>query len=292
MPYEECPMDMKENEGNIKLSVLKMLSNIFIPRKIDLHAWDEDERRIYLKDLKTAEKWIKAFPLTPEFSMKSVIDIGCGNGALCTYTAMHGARKVFGVESKTAMCDSARSVTYREYPEMKNKISFVDYPTINSHKYDEQFDIVLSQAAFEHYDSPEEVLERMIALLKPGGYIYAAFSPLWNSFYGSHLKTICPLPWAHLWGGDWLIKEHNRLRPHDPKTSYKDLTLNQASLAHFEKIFGQLDGCELVHFFYNRPIIRQVKIKTFLLLIEPLRRLSFLREYLTHSLVIVVKKRD
>jgi len=138
---------------------------------------------------------------------------------------------------------------------------------------------------------PEKLLSLiMVALLKPGGYIYAAFSLLWNSPHGSHLKKICKLPWAHLWGGDWLIKEHNRLRPHKPATSWKSFCLNEATLAHFEKIFHKLNGCKVIHFFYNRPIVQKLPVKLFLLSIEPFRRLPFLREYLTHSLVIVVKK--
>jgi len=62
------------------------------------------------------------------------------------------------------MSDIARNLVHQEYTGIEDKIDFIDYTTIESSIYDDQFDIILSQASFEHYDSPEKVLERMVVI--------------------------------------------------------------------------------------------------------------------------------
>ena len=74
-----------------------------------------------------------------------------------------------------------------------------------------QFDLVFSIAAFEHIAQLPEALERMRDALRPGGRVFALFSPLWSSSCGHHLPEIedaqgrrynfgqSPIPpWGHL----------------------------------------------------------------------------------------------
>jgi ubiquinone/menaquinone biosynthesis C-methylase UbiE len=49
-------------------------------------------------------------------------------------------------------------------------------------------DIVYSYSAFEHIANPTAVLSEMHRVLKPGGFLYAHFGPLWSSSYGHHLS--------------------------------------------------------------------------------------------------------
>lgn len=271
-----------------RYSISERLFRFFTPEKIEQHPWDESQRDVFLEDLEISESWIGSFPEPPDLSSKSVVEIGCGFGALCVQAALKGAEKVLGVELDTSRIRAASRTVSGENPELKDVIEFADYPTIESGGCDGQFDVVLSQNSFEHYEDPERVLNGMVALLKPGGQIYAGFGPLWHSPYGSHLKSICPLPWAHLWAGDLLIREHNRLRPHDPRKSWESFGLNLAPLSYYEEMFYRLDGCSVVHFYHNRSVLRRSPAAYILL--ETFRMIPYLRRYLTLSLFVVVKK--
>lgn len=74
-----------------------------------------------------------------------------------------------------------------------------------------RFDAAFSIAAFEHFENPATALAGIHAALKPGGRLFAMFSPIWSAYNGHHLPSIrdrsgrtfsfaqSPVPpWAHL----------------------------------------------------------------------------------------------
>jgi SAM-dependent methyltransferase len=52
------------------------------------------------------------------------------------------------------------------------------------------FDLVFSIACFEHIHDLGYALDKMYGALKPGGKLFAMFSPIWSSFDGHHLPNI------------------------------------------------------------------------------------------------------
>jgi SAM-dependent methyltransferase len=52
------------------------------------------------------------------------------------------------------------------------------------------FDVAFSIACFEHLSRLPKVLARTYQLLKPGGKLFAMFSPIWSSWDGHHLPEI------------------------------------------------------------------------------------------------------
>jgi SAM-dependent methyltransferase len=76
----------------------------------------------------------------------------------------------------------------------------------------EQFDLAFSIACFEHLSRLPKALSAAYRMLKPGGKLFAMFSPIWSSHDGHHLPVItdaagqtfvfnknCPIPpWGHL----------------------------------------------------------------------------------------------
>ncbi len=53
---------------------------------------------------------------------------------------------------------------------------------------DESFDLIISIASFEHILNLENALQEMYRLLKPGGFIFTIFAPIWsNPEVGHHL---------------------------------------------------------------------------------------------------------
>jgi SAM-dependent methyltransferase len=49
-------------------------------------------------------------------------------------------------------------------------------------------DVVVNDAVFEHCRDLEAVLQETHRLLKPGGYLYATYGPLWFCFGGDHFS--------------------------------------------------------------------------------------------------------
>ncbi len=61
----------------------------------------------------------------------------------------------------------------------------------------QSFDFVFSYNAFEHFPRPDQVLSETLRVLRPGGYVYIEFSPLFNSSYGMHAYKSIPVPYCH-----------------------------------------------------------------------------------------------
>jgi ubiquinone/menaquinone biosynthesis C-methylase UbiE len=53
---------------------------------------------------------------------------------------------------------------------------------------DASFDVVSSDAVFEHLKNLPEVLSEFHRVLKPGGVLYATFGPLWYGYGGDHVS--------------------------------------------------------------------------------------------------------
>ena len=71
------------------------------------------------------------------------------------------------------------------------------------------FDIVFSIAALEHIPSPADCLREVCRVLRPGGYFFSTFGPIWSGPIGNHTKVIhdgkvmnyrqgVMEPWEHL----------------------------------------------------------------------------------------------
>jgi ubiquinone/menaquinone biosynthesis C-methylase UbiE len=52
---------------------------------------------------------------------------------------------------------------------------------------DGYFDIIVSASAFEHIHNFELAVREMHRILKPAGFIYAGFGPIWSTCYGHHM---------------------------------------------------------------------------------------------------------
>jgi SAM-dependent methyltransferase len=77
--------------------------------------------------------------------------------------------------------------------------------------FNEKFDCIFSIACFEHISKLPEALDKMWAVLKPGGKLFSMFSPIWSCHDGHHLYHLKPperfaeledqrilSPWEHL----------------------------------------------------------------------------------------------
>jgi len=64
---------------------------------------------------------------------------------------------------------------------------------------DESFSAIFSIAAFEHINDLDKALLEMYRVLKPGGYVYADFGPIWSSSVGHHVYAVVDGEEARHW---------------------------------------------------------------------------------------------
>lgn len=95
-----------------------------------------------------------------------VLDAGCGAGGNGALMKGAGAAEVVGVELHAAAAQQARAVCDRV---LEGDLAALDLEALGP----ASFDLVLAIDVLEHLAAPEEVLRRLVGLLKPGGLVVA-----------------------------------------------------------------------------------------------------------------------
>ena len=106
--------------------------------------------------------------------VKSICDLGCGNGHISGRLAELGYN-VTGVDASASGIQVAR----RAYP----NVSFVE-ELIDCYRDLEKFDLVISSDVIEHMYRPSDLLEAAQSILKPGGHV------LIGTPYHGYLKNL------------------------------------------------------------------------------------------------------
>lgn len=57
----------------------------------------------------------------------------------------------------------------------------------NTNFSDNYFDIIISSSVFEHIQNFDVAINEMYRILKPDGFLYSHFGPIWSTSYGHHL---------------------------------------------------------------------------------------------------------
>ena len=99
---------------------------------------------------------------------------------------------------------------------------------------DATFDLVFSYNAFEHLDDPESALTESIRVLRPGGYIYLNFGPLYPSPMGLHAHESIPIPYCQYLFTREMLEEY--CRKHDLGTIEFD-TMNGWASSEFKNLW-------------------------------------------------------
>lgn len=158
-----------------------------------------------------AQFLLDACRLTGSLKGKRVLDIGCdylGN-LLREMVLLEGVQEAVGLNP------ILEPFAYNS----QLRVEALD--AANTGYANEYFDLVLSSAAFEHVNNLSEVLQESWRILKPGGYLYTQFGPIWSGKFGHHLWTIVEgqlwnyhnvklPPFAHLIMTEEAVREYCR----------------------------------------------------------------------------------
>ena len=194
---------------------------------------------------------------------KRILDFGCGMGFQALALARQCGCSVVGVEANEATF--LRAVAMSEAERMPK--SFLFFVRELHKEMMGEFDIVISQNSFEHFEDPCGILTQMKNLIKVSGKILITFGPPWFAPYGSHMHYFCRVPWINLLFSDETVHRVRSYYRNDQSKPYEGL--NRMTIAKFESIIrdcGMLQ--EMVHytcvkrmnFFSKIPLLRELFI--------------------------------
>lgn len=118
---------------------------------------------------------------------KTVLDIGCGYGALSSILLERGAH-VTGIEVDKKKLEVAQKLLrkYNNGSQIEVKEEIIPFP-------DQSFDVVFIFDVIEHIKRPEITIKEVQRVLKVGGFVYVEFTPYY-SISGHHLYDYSKLP--------------------------------------------------------------------------------------------------
>mgnify|MGYP001360126830 CR=1 FL=1 len=218
----------------------------------------------------------------PNFKNKTVLDFGCGHGALSIDIGNLGAKSILGIDLEERPIEFAKENLIKNFETLKDKINFEKVDILKSNQ-EHKYDIIVSKDTFEHTVNLPEVLKKMYNLLNEGGKAYFGFGPLYNFYNGDHGRLNVYLPWFHLiFNEKFLIKRINKKKNLDIK-KVQDLGLSRYSFADYKKIFN--DSNFKIKFFKTNLSDHPASI-----IFNFLSKFELLKEYCTYNIYCILEK--
>lgn len=127
---------------------------------------------------------------------------------------------------------------------------------------DGQFDAVVTLSLLEHLTPLAGAIEEIYRVLRPEGYLFAAWGPAWSSAYGHHIYERAGDPLFDF--SAWRMPAHLHLlcSPEDIMGFYE------------ANGYGRSGGQSALHWFYEAPHINRVMFEDYAELLKP--RFQFL----------------
>jgi len=180
-------------------------------------------------DIRGRERADQLIRLIPSKTCIKYLELGCWDGMVCCHLNRQG-KKACGIDNREIGFDKR---ALREGVDLR----VMDASDL---KFENNwFDIVFSYDAFEHFSDPASVLSEIYRVIKPGGYIYLEFGPLFMSPMGLHAYRQISVPYSqHLFSEETLL---NFLLEENLGTiDFKHI--NGWSLIQFRNLFNSYSG--------------------------------------------------
>ncbi len=213
-----------------------------------------------------------------DFKGKTVIDIGCGHGALSIHIASQGAKQVVGIDLDMSRIEFAREILKSKYPEYSSIVKFECCPLAEVRQ---KFDLAISKDAFEHIEDLPGMMRDIADRLNEGGMLITGFSPLYYSPFGDHGRYLQRgrnrIPWLPaILPEPLLFRLSSRIRKSPVRTA-ADVGLNKLTPKQFRKILAD-QGWVPVKLEYNRGD------RLGMSLMKLLRKIPILEKFFTVSI--------
>ena len=228
------------------------------------------------------KKFWKRLGGKPNFENKTVLDFGCGYGALSVEIAESGAKKVLGIDLEEENIEFAEENLKKNFSSLSKKLEFKKLDILNQEVLS-KFDYIVSKDTFEHTVKLDKILLKMHQILNINGRAFIGFGPLYNFYNGDHGRTGAMLPWFHLIIPEKiLIKRLNKKRE-KKINSIEELGLSKYSYKQYLNFFhsSQFNIDYIKVNLSNHPVAPIFNL---------LRRIKFLEEYFIYNIYCILKK--
>ncbi len=129
--------------------------------------------------LKAAGEWHQLKPLFPPLEGKHVLDLGCGYGWHCKYSAEKGAAQVLGIDLSQKMIEEAKR---------RNRDGKIAYRVCGIEEYEypkHRWDLVISNLALHYIEDIGRIFQKVHQTLKPNGsFLFNMEHPVFTSGVG------------------------------------------------------------------------------------------------------------
>ena len=143
--------------------------------------------------LSAAGEWSRLRCLFPSLEGKCVLDLGCGYGWHCRFSAEQGAEQVLGIDLSGKMLEEAKR---------RNRGSKIRYRLcgIEEYEYPEsRWDFVISNLALHYIEDIENIFQKVYRTLSPGGiFLFNIEHPVFTAGVGQdwvYGRDKTPLYW-------------------------------------------------------------------------------------------------
>ncbi|HSM55480.1 MAG TPA: class I SAM-dependent methyltransferase [Candidatus Sulfomarinibacteraceae bacterium] len=166
-----------ETPAYLDRKMLERLQKEYPPVKWD-YLYDEDS--LAQRGRERAEMMLEFIPEGRQ-TVNRFLDLGAWDGMCCAALEQMGKETV-GIDIRAeGFTDVARH----------SGVDFLQMDAADLGFEANSFDFIFSFNSFEHFPEPDRVLGEAVRVLRPGGYIYLDFGPLYWSAKGSHqFRTI------------------------------------------------------------------------------------------------------
>lgn len=180
--------------------------------------------------LSAAGEWHQLKPLFPPLAGKDVLDLGCGYGWHCRYSAENGAGQVLGIDLSRKMIEEAR----RRNPDRR-----IEYRVCGIEAYEylkNSWDCVISNLALHYIEDIEQVFRKVHRTLRPGGtFLFNIEHPVFTAGVGQD--------WIYTEEGKpqcWPIDDY--FRPGERKTRFLGCDVAKQHHTLTQIVTGLLDN--------------------------------------------------
>jgi SAM-dependent methyltransferase len=228
------------------------------------------------------KKFWKRLGGRPDMKGKTVLDFGCGYGALSLEIAQSEAISVNAIDLEEDALKFAKENLEENFHNLKTKVNFKKIDILEN-RINQKFDIIVSKDTFEHTQNLSDVLIKMNQLLNEGGKAYVGFGPLYNFYNGDHGRTEMYLPWFHLFFSDKFIINRINKKKKININRIQDLGLSKYSLKEYENFFKDSDF-KIKYYITNQS---DHPIST---VFNMLSKFKLFREYCTYNIYCILEK--
>ena len=153
---------------------------------------------------------------------------------------------------------------------------------------DEEFSVVFSFAALEHFEHPDKILLEAMRVVRPGGYVYLEFGLLFFSPYGLHAYREFPFSYPQLlFSFEDLVSfvANKRPQPDWVRRSY----LNRYHYNQYRRLFDSHEGNFRIVFYDESPDFTGLQMIERYPACFKLSELS-MKDFVTNAIMVLLQK--